>query len=299
MKQFTTASPIVRGFAEIRNLHFLNLQIVVLLLAVVLTGCTDGEAEFITEPTTIHIQVLNDKITAGTAQVYVEPEDDRAYFYARAIPADMYKPGTMDHDYMTLVMDRVYIDYLEWRYWHLIEGETYIASFSSHSLKYGVQTLHVDTLLPYTRYMIYAFCVNPVNMQPMGKFYYDYFTTDSLIHSDLDFQFKLEERALYIMPSNDNDQYLFSIVEKSEIEQKYNNNLMWYVHRWILSFEEYEYLSYFLHRNAYRQDLEYLLEPATSYLAICTPFDGGPADYCVSCEIYCDPDGVAHLVGQQ
>lgn len=268
------------------------------LMGVIFTACnSSGEAAYITEPTEIALTVLSDHITAGSAQVYIEPLDDRAYYFTRVVPANQYIPGTMDRDFMMLVMDSVYIHYLMWRYDLLRAGETYIAPFSSHSLKYGVQTVHVDTLSPDTEYMIYAFCVNPVTQQPMGNLFFNYFKTDSHTHTDLSFQFALEGEALYIMPSNDETQYVTCIEETEVIKNEYHNDPMELVVYTVDNAKTLQILDFYIHRNAYLYSV-YLL-PNRHYTIVCTAYDGKLAAEYTTCEIYCDPDGIYHLIGQE
>ena len=267
------------------------------LMGGIITACNNGEAAYITKPTDIVLTVLDDHITAGSAQIYVEPVDDRAYYFARAVPANEYIPGTMDRDFMMLVMDSVYIHYLMWRYDLLRVGETYIAPFTSHSLKYGVQTLHVDTLSPGTEYMIYAFCVNPITLQPMGDLFFNYFKTDEHAHTDLSYQFALEGEALYIMPSNDETQYVACLEETEVIKTEYHNNPMELVRYMVDNAKTVGVLDFYVHRNAYLYDL-YLVENR-HYTMVCTAYDGKLAAEYTTCEIYCDPDGHYHLVGSE
>lgn len=268
------------------------------LMGVLFTACKNyGEAAYITEPTDIALTVLSDHITAGSAQVLIEPMDDRAYYFTRAVPANEYIPGTMDRDFMMLVMDSVYIHYLLWRYDLLRAGETYIAPFSSHSLKYGVQTIHVDTLAPDTKYMIYAFCVNPVNLQPMGDLYCEYFQTTSITDIHLTFQLELEDEAVYIMPSDDETNYLAAIIDKDMFVKDYNESVIHYFNSQIEDWKEYGLLDWFmkefLHKNAYR--FLYYFTPG-NYVVLLAPYDGGISPNTTVCEIEVDSAGVATLI---
>ena len=280
-----------------KTLKHIRLLGLMSLMSLVFTACNNGEAAYITEPTDIVLTVLSDHITAGSAQVLVEPVDDRAYFFVRAIPANEYVPGTMDRDFMMLVMDSVYIDYLKWRYYLLRNGEKYIAPFSSHSLKYGVQTIHVDTLAPDTEYMIYAFCVNPVTQQPMGDLFFNYFKTNSHAHTDLSYQFALEGDALYIMPSNDETQYFAALEETDVIKTEFHNNPMEFATYTVDNAKSLQILEFYVHRNAYYYSMS--LMPDKHYTVVCTAYDGRLAEEYVTCEIYCDPDGKYHLVGKE
>ena len=102
--------------------HILHIGLIG-LIGLISISCHKEREEYITQPTEIKLTILTDKITAGTAQYEVVPKDDRAYFYTTVIRAEEYIPGTMDLDYMMLVMDQVYIDYLTWRHFYLNHGQ--------------------------------------------------------------------------------------------------------------------------------------------------------------------------------
>ena len=281
------------------NLQILNLQIVVLLLAVVLSACNNGEAVYITEPTVIDLSISDNGLTASTIEMKVTPEDDRAYYYIECLSVDTlnkYLSRSTPKDFMMLTMDRVYIDYLIWRYDLLIEGETYIAPFSSHCLKYGVQNVHFTALEPMSDYVVFAFCVNPISNQPMGELYTYYFTTDSLRKVSLTFQFKLEQSVLYIMPSNDKDYYIADIIEKEVYKNNYNSDPIAYMSSCINYAKEYQFLDFYLRKNAIQIDISYTA-PNTHYVLAATAYDGGISSDVATQEIYCDPDGIPHLVG--
>lgn len=267
-------------------------------LVSLLSSCNNGEAEYITEPTEILLFLQEDKLTASTAEITVAPVDDRAYFYIECVPVNHYVPGTMDRDFMMLTMDSVYISYLTWRHFHLVEGQEYIAPFSSHCLKYGVQDVHFNNLEPETEYMVFAFCVNPISNQPMGELFYHYFVTKPFNPDSLTFQFSLEDKTLYIMPSDDNTQYFFTFDQKSVIQNEYHNNPMEFLTAAVNTYKQYGILEYSLFRNAYMLDLNWYLESGKNYLFMCTAYDGALSPHYAVIEIYVDPDGGLHLVKQ-
>ena len=282
-----------------KKINHIRLIGLIGLIGLISSSCNNGEAVYITEPTEIDLFVDPSQLTASTASITVTPVDDRAYFYIECKPVSHYTPGTMDKDFMMLTMDSVYIEYLTWRYYHLVEGETYVAPFSSHSLKYGVQDVHFKNLEPMSEYMVYAFCVNPISNQPMGDLFYLYFQTDSLRHVDLSFQFKLEKHVLYIMPSNDHDNYVVDIIDKESFVSAYNSNPVAFLDNGINDAKEYGVLEFFLHQNAVQIDLQWSLDPNTHYVVATSAYDGGINSDVTTAEIYVDPDGTPHLIGDK
>ena len=264
----------------------------------ILSACNNGEAVYITEPTEIDLFVDPNDLTASTANITVTPVDDRAYFYIECQPVDKYEPGTMDKDFMMLTMDSVYIEYLQWRYYHLVEGETYVAPFSSHSLKYGVQDVHFKNLEPMSEYMVFAFCVNPISNQPMGELFYHYFVTDSLRNVDLTFQLKIEGHTLYIMPSNDHDYYVLDYIDKPTLENAYDNNPAAFLVDRINDVKTYNILEFYLNQNATLIDLSYLT-PNTMYVLAASAYDGEINSEITTAEIFVDSDGLPHLIGSE
>jgi len=279
-------------------IKYMGISLVCLMGLICFTACNKGEAAYIVQPTPIRLTVLTDKTTASTAQIHIAPVDDRAYFFVDTLPAGWYKPGTMDRDFMMLVMDSIYIDYLTWRHDHLKDAETYIAPFSSHCLKYGVQTVHFNELSANSEYMVYAFCVNPVTNQPMGDLYFDYFTTDSLRQRNLSFQFALEGQQLYIMPSDDETQYVSAIISEEELKWEFDGDPYQYLSTVVAIYKEFGLLDFVVHKNAYFEDLEGFLDPDTYYVALACAYDGEFADTYTRREIYVDPDGGYHLVAE-
>jgi hypothetical protein len=263
-----------------------------------LTACNKGEAPYILEPTEITLVVKEKKITASTAEVSIIPFDDRAYYYVECVPTDSmgYKPGSMDKDFMMLVMDSVYIAYLEWRHDHLVDGENYIAPFTSHCLKYGVQDLHLTLLSPNTSYTVFAFCVNPLTNQPMGELFYTRFTTDTLTNVSLTFQFSIENDMLYVMPSNDNTYYICDVIEEELFDEIYNGSASECLASIVDIYKQYNLIEYMLHKNAYHAEVGYLFDPDTRYIILAAAYDGAISNDITVAKVYVDPDGVPHLV---
>ena len=282
-----------------KKIQHISLMGLMGLMSLIFASCNNGEAVYITEPTEINLFVDPNQLTASTASITVTPVDDRAYFYIECKPVSHYTPGTMDKDFMILTMDSVYIEYLTWRYNHLIIGENYVAPFSSHCLKYGVQDVHFKNLEPMSEYMVYAFCVNPISNQPMGDLFYLYFQTDSLRNVDLTFQFKIEKQILYVMPSNDKDNYVMDITSKEMFVDTYNSNPVAFLANGIDEAKAWNVLEFYLHQNAVQIDLEGGFEPNSIYVLAASAYDGGINSNITTAEIYVDPDGIPHLIGDE
>ncbi len=269
-------------------------------VALIITACNNGEAEYITRPTPIAITVLTDKMTAGTAQVLLEPEDDRAYFYVECIErSKAYTPSTatLNRDYMILVMDSLYRDYLDWRKYWLKQGERYIAPFSSHVLWYGAQTAHFTNLEPQTEYMVYAFCVNPVSNQPMGNLYYTYFTTDSLHNVDLTFQFSIEQNNLYVMPSDDQTYYICDCIDSDRFQAEYSGSAIGYLNYLIETYKAFGLMDYILMQNA--QQMLFFPEPDSRYVLLAAGYDGSLSSHITQQSLYIDKDTVPHFTSME
>ena len=282
-----------------KQIKHIGLIGIIGLIGLIGSSCNNGEAVYITEPTVIDLSLGENGYTASTIEVTVAPEDDRAYYYIECQSIDSiekYLPSSTPKDFMMLTMDRVYIEYLQWRYYLLVEGETYIAPFSSHCLKYGVQNVHFTGLEPMSDYVVFAFCVNPISNQPMGELYTYYFTTDSLRHVNLTFQFKLERSVLYIMPSNDDDYYIADMNTKDVYESLYSSNPVAYLSSCINYAKEYDFMDFYLRKNASQISLGGLT-PNSHYVLVASAYDGGISSDITVLEIYVDPDGIPHLVG--
>lgn len=271
------------------------IYIVLWCIACCVAGCSN-EAVYITEPTTISLVVHAEHTTASTVQVEVVPEDDRAYYFVECIPASNYRPGSMDRDYMILKMDSAYIAYLNWRAELLQKNEEFVAPFSSHCLKYGVQDVHFTELEPLQEYLVYAFCVNPENNQPMGKLYYTYFTTDSLRKVEIGFQLHFEGLTLYVMPSRDDVRYFADVAPLEVIEQTYGGSPVNYMTHLLNTCKEYHLLDYYLYQNAASRDLTYEVMPDSYYLLMAAGYDGDFTSEILSRKCYIDAQKVPHLL---
>lgn len=224
-----------------------NLHIVLCTLAMMagfLSSC-ETEAPYITDGTELTFEVLSVMGTQFT--IKATPKDDRAYYYFNIVPRsewDTYK--IEDKRLMTLALDQLYQDYLNWRFDHLKADEEYITDFRSHTFNYGVAQKTFTNLQPKTEYVIMGFCINPVNIQkPVGKLFTKIVSTTDLrtdvspmvIDFKIDIEDTPDEYDLYKMrvtarPSNDSmptvEPYIFSYIPERLLDEYFGGSILNY-----------------------------------------------------------------------
>lgn len=212
------------------------------LLSLVLVAC-DTHSPYITTGCDLTFSTTEIK---GTQVAWnVEPEDDRAFYFADLMPrADYDSMKLTDEHFMTIVLDSLYRDYLDWRAQYLWTNEEYIADFRSHSFRYGKSHYFDIALRPNTEYLLYAFCINPDDIQqPVGKLYTqtirttDVDTTRSQVVIDFSigmydqpypYQGGMTEMLVAIRPSINGhptqEPYIYSIVSEQTLQNKYSDH---------------------------------------------------------------------------
>ena len=113
---------------------------------------------------------------------------------------DNYDPINKSRQFMTLMVDSLYIDYLDWRYDYLRNQEDYIADFASHSLQYGDSEKYFQNLQPDTDYWVYAFVVDPGTKEPFDKLWLTTVRTDSLSTCRAFFETRVQSSYFYMYP---------------------------------------------------------------------------------------------------
>lgn len=168
-----------------------------------LSSCRLEEAQWETEDVTITMQV--GAVSAGFIECQFTTSKD-AYYLIDCVPVDKEShPYDYQKQFMTLAIDSAYINYLQWRYWLLEAGESYIAPFASHSLQYGEVDKIFTNLKPGSDYWVYAFVVNPETQKPIGKLYLQtVHTADKSIYN-VHFDYRVRDVYDYIYPINDKD----------------------------------------------------------------------------------------------
>ena len=176
---------------------------VLTVVALCATSCRLEEAQWETEDVTITMQV--GAVSAGFIECQFTTSKD-AYYLIDCVPVDKEShPYDYQKQFMTLAIDSAYINYLQWRYWLLEAGESYIAPFASHSLQYGEVDKIFTNLKPGSDYWVYAFVVNPETQKPTGKLYLQtVHTADKSIYN-VHFDYRVRDVYDYIYPINDKD----------------------------------------------------------------------------------------------
>ena len=176
---------------------------VLTVVALCATSCRLEEAQWETEDVSITMQV--GAVSAGFIECQFTTSKD-AYYLIDCVPVDKEShPYDYQKQFMTLAIDSAYINYLQWRYWLLEAGESYIAPFASHSLQYGEVDKIFTNLKPGSDYWVYAFVVNPETQKPTGKLYLQtVHTADKSIYN-VHFDYRVRDVYDYIYPINDKD----------------------------------------------------------------------------------------------
>lgn len=212
------------------------------------------EAPYITDAKGLEFEAVDVMGTQMT--VHCTPEDDRSYYYFSIMTQREYKNLNMtDGHFMTVMLDSLYREYLDWRRDLLYNNEEYIMSFRNHSFHYGHASRFFTNLMPETDYIIYGFAINPEDIQlPIGKLYtqsvrttkinndvspmvidfrYDispvidttYWTTDGT-----DIQMELVSEAIIsVRPSVNGkptkDPYVFQIIDDETLNKQYGGDI--------------------------------------------------------------------------
>lgn len=208
-----------------------------------LTAC-NTQAPYITHDCEITFKTSD--VMGTQLRIFAEPKDDRAYYYYSIISQAAFDSLHIeDYHFMTLMLDSLYRDYLEWRSPLLWENEEYITDFRSFSFNYGPSDRYCVGLTPNTDYMIYGFCINPDNIQqPIGKLYRQSIRTGAVdlavSPTVFDFSVVMEQKVyegtygsmqVTARPSLDGhlsrEPYLFFVFPESEFQDEpYNGNLI-------------------------------------------------------------------------
>ena len=184
--------------------RLIRLFILVLCpLSIVLCLSCNPEAKWTTSDVEINMEVVT--VSAGFVECHFSTNKE-AYYLIACVPA-VAGENPQDHpkQFMTLAIDSAYIDYLQWRYWLLEAGESYIAPFASHSLQYGDVDKIFTNLTPGSDYWVYAFVVNPETNKPAGRLYLQTVHTADSSLFDVHFDYRVRDVYDYIYPINNQD----------------------------------------------------------------------------------------------
>lgn len=192
----------------------------ILILSVSFSAC-NPKARYSSSPVKIDIQIDKSAVTSATIIANITPAKD-VYYYCGIITKDEFNMHGYDYRFMQYMVDSLYSEYLDWRKDLVAASLPYVASFSSHSLGYGKDSRIFTNLKPNTDYVIYAFCVNPDKVVPMGDLFVAMATTADKSTSSLTFTYSIEGKNdgywLTIEPSNDKEPYIYEVLEKEYLE---------------------------------------------------------------------------------
>ena len=174
-----------------------------IVLALVLSPSCSPDAKWETDDVTITMNVK--AVSAGFIECEFSTSKD-AYYLIDCKPVDPeVAPTLQPKQFMTLAVDSAYIEYLQWRWWLLEDGEFNIAPFSSHSLYYGNVNKLFTNLTPGAQYWVYAFVVNPETLKPTGTLYLQTIQTSDTSIYNVHFDYRIRGWYDYVYPINEED----------------------------------------------------------------------------------------------
>lgn len=262
----------------------------IIYFAIAILGLVACKTESPSTDKPTRLSVSFDRIKGTSVAVEIQPEDIRAYYYYDVLPVEQYEQlGYSDSHYMMLQLDSLYSDYLIWRYYYLKDNTQYLADFKSHCLYRGTTSFFEGELLPNTDYMVAAFCVNPISMQPLGelqKFYFSTISIDSTTVSpmQIDFLINMFNDEYYrcqisVRPSENGkpseEPYISYIVSEEELNERFQGD-MFNLGMYLLTMlrEDRTLFNEWANYDIFRFNAEdYLgLEPGKAYYVLGTPY---------------------------
>jgi len=236
----------------------------------------DPEAKYYTEGVKIEIEVP--KYSAGYA--VAEYKTNKECYYLTGIE----NIGNKDIEnypsqYMALAVDSVYVHYVEWRHSYLKKGESNIADFQSHELKYGNSVdLHFP-LEPNKEYWLYAFVVDPSTKQPCGDLFKRRIRTRTVAEADVHCDARIDSTWVYAYPKNkqgsinDYCPYFWDFVDDDEFQTKYHGSVDEYLVNMLPNEDEYYFKSSF-GVDVFNDANYYYLQVGKTYHWISCTLDG-------------------------
>ncbi len=171
---------------------------IILLLIFAAYGCRP-EAKWTTE-TDVQIKMDINIVSAGYVECTFSTNKDTYYLIAIEEARENYDPITHQKQFMMLALDSANVDYLAWRNNLYRKGEFNVASFASHSLQYGTTKHYFTGLYPDRDYWVYAFVVNPITLEPVGKLNLVLIHTTEESIVDIHFEYRVKGNWDYIYP---------------------------------------------------------------------------------------------------
>lgn len=209
---------------------YIILYLASLLTVLCLTSC-DPDAIYYTKDVTVKIEQKRKSLS------YVEAEfttNKEAYYYMNILPdTDTEFVNLMRNNprqFMNLMIDSAYVEYVSWRYSFLKAGESNVADFASHSLRYGPVKKFFQNLKEGSKYHLFAFAVDPSSNKPIGNLYT--LDVETLTHQTVNIHFnaRVSGNWFYIYPLDEKGKvidfspYVWSYIDEEFFEEKYEKN---------------------------------------------------------------------------
>ena len=198
-----------------------------------LSACNfESEMHFLQKPVDIDIEVREETLGATKVYITATPEHQEVYYVWDVVPRsriDSFERS--EKQYMELVLDGLYLKYIEWRHQKLERGEPFIGTFANQFMSYGNTHYFFTELTPDTDYYVWAFCVNSANNKPMGPLIKQPFHTKPEAPADyrnpMTFDFEVNGSEVMIVPSVEDvdDYYVWSYINVDALQLQYGGSL--------------------------------------------------------------------------
>lgn len=265
---------------------YVILYLASLLTVLCLTSC-DPDAKYYTKKVSIKIEQKRKSLS------YVEAEfttNKEAYYYMNILPDSNTEYVNLmrknPKQFMSLMIDSAYVEYVEWRYSFLKSGVTTVADFASHSLRYGPVKKFFQDLKEGSKYHLFAFAVDPSSNKPIGNLYT--LDVETLTHQTVNIHFnaRVSGNWFYIYPLDekgkviDYSPYVWSYIDEQLFEEMYQKDPTKFLKRWIYGNEDEEPIDITANFTSMGIDVdndndEHILEKGMICYIIIASLDGG------------------------
>ncbi|MBR4264347.1 MAG: hypothetical protein IKQ48_07215 [Paludibacteraceae bacterium] len=190
------------GLTAKRSYCISGLTAILMAVAALLLPSCNPEAEYETKNVKVKMEIK----TVSSGFVECDFSTDKGAYYLIGIiePWENFNPMYNQKQFMQLVLDYAYAEYLVWRNDLLIRKEFNVASFASHSIQYGSVHHFFTGLVPNHDYWLYAFAVNPETMQPISNLQLENVLTKEESIMDIHFEYRVMGEWDYVYPVDTN-----------------------------------------------------------------------------------------------
>ncbi len=265
---------------------YVILYLASLLTVLCLTSC-DPDAKYYTKKVSIKIEQKRKSLS------YVEAEfttNKEAYYYMNILPDSNTEYVNLmrknPKQFMSLMIDSAYVEYVEWRYSFLKAGESNVADFASHSLRYGPVKKFFQNLKEGSKYHLFAFAVDAESNKPIGELYT--LDVETLTHQAVNIHFnaRVSGNWFYIYPLDEKNSvidyspYVWSYIDEEFFEEKYKKNPEAFLRFLLYGDEEEGYVDITADISSMGIDVDndndsQVLEPGMTCYIIIASLDGG------------------------